>query len=191
MNTFWFYFDLGFDHVLDLGGLDHFYFLVALSLPFTFKNWRKLLLWVSLFTLGHSLSLLVTHFEWIKINSQLVEFLIPVTICITCFSILFQKEHAYLNGIWINLITLFFGLIHGFGFGRYFKMIANEGEAVMALLEFALGVEFAQILIVIFVLMINDLVLRFFKIQSQKWQWIIASMVLSQAILMASNNWPF
>jgi hypothetical protein len=191
MNTFWFYFDLGFDHVLDLGGLDHFYFLVALSLPFTFKNWRKLLLWVSLFTLGHSLSLLVTHFEWIKINSQWVEFLIPVTICITCFSILFQKEHAYLNGIWINLITLFFGLIHGFGFGRYFKMIANEGEAVMALLEFALGVEFAQILIVIFVLMINDFVLRSFKIQSQKWQWIIASMVLSQAILMASNNWPF
>jgi hypothetical protein len=117
--------------------------------------------------------------------------LIPVTICITCFSILFQKEHAYLNGIWINLITLFFGLIHGFGFGRYFKMIANEGEAVMALLEFALGVEFAQILIVILVLMINDLVLRFFKIQSQKWQWIISSMVLSQAILMASNNWPF
>lgn len=191
MNTFWFYFDLGFDHVLDLGGLDHFYFLVALSLPFAFKNWRKLLLWVSLFTLGHSLSLLVTHFEWIKINSQWVEFLIPVTICITCFSILFQKEHAYLNGIWINLITLFFGLIHGFGFGRYFKMIANEGEAVMALLEFALGVEFAQILIVILVLMINDLVLRFFKIQSQKWQWIISSMVLSQAILMASNNWPF
>lgn len=191
MNTFWFYFDLGFDHVLDLGGLDHFYFLVALSLPFTFKNWRKLLLWVSLFTLGHSLSLLVTHFEWIKINSQWIEFLIPVTICITCFSILFQKEHAYLNGIWINLITLFFGLIHGFGFGRYFKMIANEGEAVMALLEFALGVEFAQILIVIFVLMINDFVLRSFKIQSQKWQWIIASMVLSQAILMASNNWPF
>lgn len=191
MNVFWFYFDLGFDHVLDLGGLDHFYFLVALSLPFTFKNWRKLLLWVSLFTLGHSLSLLVTHFEWIKINSQWVEFLIPVTICITCFSILFRKEHAYLNGIWINLITLFFGLIHGFGFGRYFKMIANEGEAVMALLEFALGVEFAQILIVIFVLIINDLVLRFFKIQSQKWQWIIASMVLSQAILMASNNWPF
>lgn len=126
-----------------------------------------------------------------KNNSQWVEFLIPVTICITCFSILFQKEHAYLNGIWINLITLFFGLIHGFGFGRYFKMIANEGEAVMALLEFALGVEFAQILIVIFVLMINDLVLRFFKIQSQKWQWIISSMVLSQAILMASNNWPF
>lgn len=191
MDTFWFYFNLGFDHVHDLRGLDHFYFLVALSLPFNFKNWRKLLLWVSLFTLGHSLSLLVTHFEWVKIDSQWIEFLISVTICITCFSILFQKEHAYLKGIWINLITLFFGLIHGFGFGRYFKMIVNEGEAVVALLEFALGVEFAQILIVLFVLTISGVVLEYFKIQNQKWQWIIASMVLSQAIIMASNNWPF
>ena len=125
METFWFCFDLGFDHVLDVGGLDHFYFLVALSLPFAFKNWQKLLLWVSLFTLGHSLSLLISHFEWIKIDAKWVEFLIPVTIFITCLSILIQKQHTHFKGIWINLITLFFGLIHGFGFGRYFKMIAS------------------------------------------------------------------
>jgi hypothetical protein len=191
METFWFYFDLGFDHVLDIGGLDHFYFLVALSLPFTFKNWRRLLLWVSLFTLGHSLSLLVTHFEWLKIDAAWVEFLIPITICITCLSILVQKKHSHLKGVWINLITLFFGLIHGFGFGRYFKMIASEGEAILGLLEFALGVEFAQILIVIFVLFMNWIALGLLKIQALKWQLIIASMVLSQAILMTSNNWPF
>jgi hypothetical protein len=191
METFWFYFDLGFDHVLDIGGLDHFYFLVALSLPFAFKNWRRLLLWVSLFTLGHSLSLLVTHFEWLKIDATWVEFLIPITICITCLSILVQKKHSHLKGVWINLITLFFGLIHGFGFGRYFKMIASEGEAILGLLEFALGVEFAQILIVIFVLFMNWIALGLLKIQALKWQLIIASMVLSQAILMTSNNWPF
>ena len=191
METFWFYFDLGFDHVLDIGGLDHFYFLVALSLPFTFKNWRRLLLWVSLFTLGQSLSLLVTHFEWLKIDAAWVEFLIPITICITCLSILVQKKHSHLKGVWINLITLFFGLIHGFGFGRYFKMIASEGEAILGLLEFAIGVEFAQILIVIFVLFMNWIALGLLKIQALKWQLIIASMVLSQAILMTSNNWPF
>jgi hypothetical protein len=191
METFWFYFDLGFDHVLDIGGLDHFYFLVALSLPFAFKNWRRLLLWVSLFTLGHSLSLLVTHFEWLKIDAAWVEFLIPITICISCLSILVQKKHSHLKGVWINLITLFFGLIHGFGFGRYFKMIASEGEAILGLLEFALGVEFAQILIVIFVLFMNWIAIGLLKIQALKWQLIIASMVLSQAILMTSNNWPF
>lgn len=191
MEGFWFYFDLGFDHVLDLGGLDHFYFLVALSLPFTFKNWQKLLLWVSLFTLGHSLSLLITHFNWIKIDVKWVEFLIPVTICITCLSILIQKKHNHLKGIWINLITLFFGLIHGFGFGRYFKMITSEGEEILSLLEFALGVEFAQILIVIFVVLINWVAIGLLKVQSLKWQWIIVAMVLSQAVLMTSNNWPF
>ena len=191
MEKFLFYFDLGFDHVLDRAGLDHFYFLVALSLPFTFRNWRKLLLWVSVFTLGHSLSLLVTHFDWIKIDATLVEFLIPLTICITCLSILFQKHHSHLQGSWINMITLFFGLVHGFGFGRYFKMIASEGEAILGLLEFALGVEFAQIFIVIFVLLINWLVITFLKIQSLKWKWVVASMVLSQALLMISNNWPF
>jgi hypothetical protein len=82
-------------------------------------------------------------------------------------------------------------LIHGFGFGRYFKMIASEGEAILGLLEFALGVEFAQILIVIFVLFMNWIALGLLKIQALKWQLIIASMVLSQAILMTSNNWPF
>ena len=191
METFWFYFDLGFDHVLDIGGLDHFYYLVVLSLPFNFKNWQKLLLWVSLFTLGHSFSLLITHFELIKIDAKWIEFLIPITICITCLSIIVQKKPAHLNGFWINLITLFFGLIHGFGFGRYFKMIATEGEAILGLLEFALGVEFAQILIVIFVLLINALVVGLLKVQNQKWQWVISSMVLSQAILIASANLPF
>ena len=89
------------------------------------------------------------------------------------------------------MITLFFGLVHGFGFGRYFKMIASEGEAILGLLEFALGVEFAQIFIVIFVLLINWLAIGLLKIQYQKWQWVIAAMILSQAILMTTRNWPF
>ncbi|MGB2435845.1 MAG: HupE/UreJ family protein, partial [Flavobacteriaceae bacterium] len=135
--------------------------------------------------------LLITHYEWINIDATWVEFLIPITICITCLSILVQKNPTHLKGVWINLITLFFGLIHGFGFGRYFKMIATEGEAILGLLEFALGVEFAQILIVIFVLLINWLAIGLLKIQNEKWQWVIAAMVLSQAILMTSTNWPF
>ena len=61
----------------------------------------------------------------------------------------------------------------------------------MALLKFALGLEFAQVLILIFVLLISGLANGLLKIPHQKWQWIIAAMVLSQAILMASNNWPF
>ena len=74
METFWFYFKLGFDHVLDPGGLDHFYFLIALTLPFMFREWKKLLIWVSIFTLGHTLSLFASNFKWIFLTEILKTF---------------------------------------------------------------------------------------------------------------------
>ena len=149
METFWFYFKLGFDHVLDPRGLDHFYFLIALTLPFMFREWQKLLIWVSIFTLGHTLSLFASNFKWILVDGKWVEFLIPITIGITCLSVLFKQRNTVSKASWINSITLFFGIIHGFGFGRYFRMISIEDEnAAISLLEFALGVEFAQLIIV-------------------------------------------
>ena len=90
MENFWFYFKLGFDHVLDPSGLDHFYFLIALTLPFMFREWQKLLIWVSIFTLGHTLSLFASNFKWILVDGKWVEFLIPITIGITCLSVLFK-----------------------------------------------------------------------------------------------------
>tara|TARA_X000000950_G_scaffold106656_2_gene134314 strand:- start:700 stop:1281 length:582 start_codon:yes stop_codon:yes gene_type:complete len=191
MDAFWFYFKLGFDHVLDIGGLDHFYFLIVLSLPFMFREWRKLLLWVSIFTLGHTLSLLVTHFEWIQIDGKWVEFLIPVTIGVSCLSVLITNKKTVYKGRWINVITLFFGTIHGFGFGRYFKMITIADEkAIVSLLEFAVGVEFAQIVIVLAMLLVNLLGIGILGLRKEKWQWVIAAMVLSQALLMTIENWP-
>ena len=191
METFWFYFKLGFDHVLDIGGLDHFYFLIALTLPFMFREWRKLLLWVSIFTLGHSLSLMVAHFGWVKIDGKIIEFLIPITIGITCLSVLIRKKNTLPKGGWVNTITLFFGIIHGFGFGRYFKMITSDDEAVLALSEFAVGVEFAQIVIVTTMLLVNLIGIEVFRTRKEKWQWVVAAMVLSQAIVMTIENWPF
>ena len=83
MDLYWLYIKLGYEHVMDINGLDHFYFLIALTIPFQYRDWKKLLLWVSLFTLGHSLALLFSYFEWIKISSDIIEFLIPVTISLT------------------------------------------------------------------------------------------------------------
>ena len=191
MDTFWFYFKLGFDHVLDPGGLDHFYFLIALTLPFVFRQWQKLLVWVSIFTLGHTLSLLISHFKLILVDGKWIEFLIPITISITCLSILFKKKNTIPKASWINSITLFFGLIHGFGFGRYFSMISlNEDNAVISLFEFAVGVEFAQLIIVLSMLIINFLVIKVFGFKIQKWELIVAAIILSQAISMTIENWP-
>tara|TARA_A100001011_G_scaffold48938_1_gene46645 strand:- start:59 stop:637 length:579 start_codon:yes stop_codon:yes gene_type:complete len=191
MENFWFYFKLGFDHVLDLGGLDHFYFLIALTLPFMFREWQKLLIWVSVFTLGHTLSLFSTNFKWILVDGKWVEFLIPITIGVTCLSVLFKQRNTVSKGSWINSITLFFGIIHGFGFGRYFRMISIDDEnAAISLLEFALGIEFAQVIIVLSMLLTNFLVIRVFGFKIQKWELIVAALILSQAISMTVENWP-
>ena len=191
MENFWFYFKLGFDHVLDPSGLDHFYFLIALTLPFMFREWQKLLIWVSIFTLGHTLSLFASNFKWILVDGKWVEFLIPITIGITCLSVLFKQRNTVSKASWINSITLFFGIIHGFGFGRYFRMISIDDENVaISLLEFALGVEFAQVVIVLSMLLTNFLVIRVFGFKIQKWELIVATLILSQAISMTVENWP-
>ena len=191
METFWFYFKLGFDHVLDPRGLDHFYFLITLTLPFMFREWQKLLIWVSIFTLGHTLSLFASNFKWILVDGKWVEFLIPITIGINCISVLFKQRNTVSKASWINSITLFFGIIHGFGFGKYFRMISIEDEnAAISLLEFALGVEFAQLIIVLSMLLINFLVIRVFGFKIQKWELIVAALILSQAISMTVENWP-
>ena len=191
MENFWFYFKLGFYHVLDPGGLDHFYFLIALTLPFLFSKWRRLLLWVTIFTIGHTISLLASHFKLILFDGNWIEFLIPITIGITCLSVLFKEKKISLKSIWISSITLFFGIIHGFGFGRYFRMISiNDENAVLSLLKFALGVEAAQIIIVVSMLLINFFAIVILGFKTQKWELIVAAMVLSQSFSMAFENWP-
>ena len=191
METFWFYFKLGFDHVLDTGGLDHFYFLIALTLPFMFREWQRLLVWVSIFTLGHTLSLFASNFKWILVGGKWIEFFIPITIGITCLSVLFKQRNNFSKASWINSITLFFGIIHGLGFGRYFKMISiDDDNALISLLEFALGVELAQVIIVLSMLVINFLVIKVLGFKNQKWELIIATLILSQAISMTVENWP-
>jgi hydrogenase/urease accessory protein HupE len=120
METFNFYFSLGFQHVTDFNGLDHFYFIIALALPFGFKQAQKLLWWVTLFTLGHSLSLIGNYYASVAFSAYWIELLIPVTIALSCLPILVQqtpKTNGYASGL-----TLLFGIIHGFGFGRLLRL---------------------------------------------------------------------
>lgn len=193
MEQLWFYLVLGFEHVMDVNGLDHFYFLIALTLPFVYTDWKKLLWLVTLFTLGHSFSLVLAYFGWVSVSGSWVEFLIPITIILTCISLLSKKQTRNSKKIsrFADPITLIFGLIHGLGFGRYFSQIVLEEDAYPALLSFAIGVEIAQLLIVSGVVLVNMLVFFFFKKSKYKWQWIIASMILSQALVMAIENSPF
>ncbi len=158
MDTFQFYTSLGFQHVTDFSGLDHLYFIAALSLPFGFSDGKKLLWWVTLFTLGHSLALLGNYYANYSFSSYWIELFIPITIAMACLPLL-RQQTPQANGF-SSILTLCFGLIHGLGFGRFFAMMVDPENAIISLFSFALGVELAQLFIVIGVLLLQLLCLK-------------------------------
>ena len=186
MDTFKFYTDLGFWHVIDLEGLDHLFFITTLALPFAFSKSRKLLWWVTLFTLGHTLSLVGNFYTEMRFSSYWIELLIPVTIAISAISLLLKKRTSITdkNSWFLPVLTIIFGIIHGLGFGRYFSLIIPDGAVGNSLFSFALGVELAQVLIVLGVLVVNIIVINIMKRSRSKWEFLIGAMVLSQALAM-------
>ena len=157
MAEFWFYCKLGLNHVLDPGALDHILFLCALALPFTFKNWRKIVVLATLFTLAHCVSLALSVFGIARVAVDLIEFLIPVTILLTAGLNFVNLRKAADAKNWIGQLasTAFFGLIHGFGFSNYFNMLlAGEAQKAIPLTGFATGIEISQVLIIFVVLIL-------------------------------------
>ena len=186
MDTFIFYTELGFWHVIDLAGLDHFFFITTLAVPFTFSQSRKLLWWVTLFTLGHTFSLMGNVYAEIIFSPYWIELLIPVTIALSAISLLFNKGTSIADKTswFFPILTIIFGIIHGLGFGRYFSIIIPDGAVGNSLFSFALGVELAQVLIVLGVLVVNIIVINIMKRSRSKWEFLVGAMVLSQAMTM-------
>lgn len=189
MTDFRFFVELGLKHVLDFDAYDHMLFLIILSLPYTFKTWRKLLLLVTLFTLGHTVSLIISSYGLVSVNTQLIECLIPVTIFIGALFHLItnrNKLETHSSGL-LYVITTAFGLIHGFGFATYYKMI-NEEKEILPLLEFALGVELAQVIIAAALLIITFVFLKIFKVPQRIYILIFAAIVLLITIPMLNSS---
>ena len=189
MSDFWLYVTLGFEHVLDWNAYDHVLFLIVLSVGYSFDSWRKLLLLVTLFTLGHTISLVLGNYDVIQVDSGLIECLIPITIAITALYNVFLKSgtnRPQQQGL-LSVLTLFFGLVHGFGFAGYYKMI-NDDNALTPLLAFALGVELSQILVVLVVMIFSFLALRFLNFNKRDWILVISAIVIGLVIPMISSN---
>lgn len=191
MSEFQLYFSLGLHHVLDWQAYDHVLFIVALSAAYSLHSWKRLLGLVSVFTLGHTISLFLSHFLKLSVSAMWIEFLIPITIIITAFYNIKNAGKKFENEkVWTLLITaLFFGLVHGFGFGRYYNQI-NEDKEVLPLLEFALGIELSQVIIVSGVMVLGYFVKAIFKIQQRDWILIVSSIVIGMTLPMLFENWP-
>ncbi|MBU2950552.1 HupE/UreJ family protein [Tamlana agarivorans] len=191
LENFWFNVEYGINHVLDIKAYDHVLFLIVLAVPYLFKDWKRVLLLVTMFTLGHTLSLILASYGVVSVNASIVEFLIPITILIMALFNVFtagkgaQKEKV---GV-LFLSTLFFGLIHGLGFAREFRMLLGDSDSkLLMLLEFALGIEIAQVIIVFLVLFLGYLVQTIFRFSKRDWVMVISAVVVGLVIPMILNS---
>ncbi len=182
MSEFWLYFNIGLKHVLNISAYDHVLFLIALTVPYAFKDWRRLLLLVSLFTLGHTLALFLSVFGIVYIKVNLIEFIIPITILIVAIFNLFTagKNNKNESISLIAFVTLFFGIIHGLGFSNYFKTIlpGNATNKLLPLSEFALGIEAAQIIVVFVILILSYIVQTFFRFSKRDWTLVMSAFII-------------
>jgi len=181
MDNFIFFLKEGLYHVLDWNAYDHILFLIALVVVYNFSNWKKVIWLISLFTLGHTFSLILAAYKIVSVNSNWVEFLIPVTIIITAVAnIVFAKTLTKSSKTNTNLFfALFFGLIHGLGFSGYFKMLIGSTEdKLIPLLEFALGIELAQLIIVFIILLLGFIFQNIFRFSKRDWILIVSSIVI-------------
>ena len=193
LDEFWFNVNHGINHVLDINGYDHVLFLMVLTVPYLFKDWKRVLFLVTTFTLGHTLSLVLAAFNVIRINVSWVEFLIPVTIILVAvFNVFTAGKLPQKNKIGVLFFsTLFFGLIHGLGFAREFQLMVGASDNKWAVLfEFAIGIEMAQVIIVFIVLIVSYIMQTVFRFSRRDWMLVVSSIVIGMAFPMVLERIP-
>jgi len=192
MGDFRFYFGWGWEHIISKDALDHQLFIAALAAIYVLRDWKQVLILVTAFTIGHSITLALAVYDIIRLSSNWVEFLIPCTIVITAISNLFQKKFTA-KSIRINyFLALFFGLIHGMGFANAIRFaLAGEQSLGWSLLAFNLGLEAGQIAVVICILLISQLFITLFRIPRKDWVLFLSAGVFALALKMTLERIPF
>jgi hypothetical protein len=186
MSDFFFYFGLGWQHIISFDALDHQLFILALASVYTFKNIKQVLILVTAFTIGHSLTLALSVLDVIRFSSKWVEFLIPCTIFITAINniVLIDKKNASAK---INYyLALGFGLIHGMGFANAIRiMLARDQTIGLGLFGFNIGLEAGQIFVVAIIIALAQVFLTFLKVTRRDWIFFLSSGVFALAVKMA------
>ncbi len=197
MSDFFIYLRLGFDHITDPRGYDHILFVIALCAVYTLSQWRQVLILVTAFTIGHSITLALATLQLIRYSTDLIELLIPITILITAITNFFYHEPVSptpattLNQKrpWRYGLALAFGLIHGMGFSNYLRsLLGREADIIQPLLAFNIGLEIGQLLIVGIVLSITYVVLRLAPGSRLRWTLIVSGIVAGMAISLILNS---
>lgn len=149
------YMRLGATHMLS--GYDHLLFLFGVM--FFLTRIKDILILITAFTIGHSITLVLATLAGIQANYYLIDAVIALTVCYKAFENLDGfKKYLQVNSPSLTWMVLIFGLIHGFGLSTRLQQLPLGDEGlVIKILAFNLGVELGQIvaLTVIFILLIG------------------------------------
>ncbi|MCU0367297.1 MAG: HupE/UreJ family protein [Cyclobacteriaceae bacterium] len=192
MSEFALYFGLGREHILDyLNGYDHILFVLALCALYSVHDWKKILILVTAFTIGHSVTLALATLEIVNVDSALIEFLIPLTIFITSTANLFRSEQAISKTkVQMNyLFALFFGLIHGLGFSNFLRSLLGKDHSIISqLLAFNLGLELGQIIVVTLFLALSFILVDLMKVSRRDLKLVLSSAIAGVALVLLKDR---
>jgi hypothetical protein len=194
MSIFELYLKLGIDHIADLKGYDHILFILSLTIIYSFRHWKKVLILVTAFTIGHSITLILATLDILKISTAWVEFLIPVTIFITALMNTLQKSDKFSSKSHQlkYFAALFFGLIHGLGFSNYLRSMLSSGEGmVKPLFAFNIGIELGQIFIVLLIMGLNVLLVDILGLKRREWILLLSGAAMGISLVLAIERLPF
>ncbi|CAH0996695.1 hypothetical protein EMA8858_02829 [Emticicia aquatica] len=197
MSEFLIYLQLGYQHITDLNGYDHILFVIALCAIYRVTDWQRILYLVTAFTIGHSITLALAALQLIEYSTEFIEFLIPLTIIVTCFanfshrsteSVLDPERFSPIR----YFLALMFGLIHGMGFSNYLRSLLGKDQNIIPqLLAFNIGLEFGQLVIVSLCIMLSFLILDGFKVKKHSWNLILSAFVAGVAFKLMTEKWYF
>ena len=193
MNDFNLFFGIGIDHILNTGALDHLLFIMVLCAVYLVTDWKKLLVLITAFTIGHSLTLALSVYDVVRFNSAWVEFLIPLTIVLTAlYNLTLAGKAVPRQKIQINyLLALFFGLVHGMGFANNIRFMLAESQSILLpLLGFNLGLELGQIIVVSILLLLSILAIKLMKLQHRYWAMGLSLIGLVAGAIMSVQRIP-
>ena len=193
MTTFGLYLSLGVDHIADFAGYDHILFLMALCAVYSLKQWAKVLILVTAFTLGHTLTLALATLDLIRVSTGLIEFLIPLTIIVTGVWNIIQRGNSGGDAShrFKYSMALFFGLIHGLGFSNYLRsLLGTEQDLILPLFSFNLGLELGQILIVAAVLLVSFVLVNLVGMNRREWNLLLSGAAIGVSLILCVERWP-
>jgi hypothetical protein len=191
MGDFGFYFRLGWEHIMSIDALDHLLFVWVLAAIYLLRDWRQVLVLVTAFTIGHSITLALSVLNVVEVPSDWVEFLIPCTIVFTALSNLFRRDFSP-RLLRVNYaLALLFGLVHGLGFANTLRFLLAQGQSLgWGLFGFNVGLEAGQIVVVIVVLLLSWLMVQRLKVPRREWVLFVSAGVFGLALKMALERLP-